>query len=337
MIKQEHELGPDEDGPTSTSDLLVEQSLQAATASIEIFNKPKFLYRHEVFSVLIISAWELLLKAKIIRENGENVESVFVLDKKINGQKTFKRSTGGNPKTHNLVHLSGKILSMSDSDMEKSCRDNILALYSFRNNAVHFVSERQAATSSIARLGAASVINYALLVRKWFGIEFMAQDCDFLPLMFASGTDLTVVPLPADNEFARGLVEEWDRLAHEHAGQRSEQSFTIGMEVTIRRTRDADAPAVRWTNDPEAPGVNLKDEDISSRYPWSYKELTNRLRDRYSGFLMNDEYHRIRKGVEDDLKYCWTRRLEPKNPRSLFKRLYSQAILEVFDKHYTKK
>jgi hypothetical protein len=32
-------------------------------AAIEIYNKPRFEYRDEVFAILLLNAWELLLKA----------------------------------------------------------------------------------------------------------------------------------------------------------------------------------------------------------------------------------------------------------------------------------
>ena len=337
MTDRECDGDPDGHCSVKLSDLLVRQSLQAATASIEIFNKPNFPYRHEVFSILITNAWELLLKAKVIRENSEDVESVFVVDKKKHGPKTYKAGMSGNPTTHGLVHLAGKIQSIAGYGMEKSCKDNIFALYAFRNDAVHFISNRHAIARRITELGAASVRNYALLVKEWFGKGFIEETSAFLPLVFASSTDFTVLSPLTDNEFARRLVEQWDRLAQEHENRGSKQPFTIGMELTVRRTRDLDSPAVRWTHDPEAPGVNLKEEDISGRYPWTYQQLTDRLRDRYSDFLIKDDYHRIRKAVEDDPQYCWTRRLDPKNPKSLVKRFYSQAIIGLFDQHYTKK
>ena len=37
-------------------------------AAIEVYNKPDFLYRGETFSILAINSWELLLKAKHIKD-----------------------------------------------------------------------------------------------------------------------------------------------------------------------------------------------------------------------------------------------------------------------------
>ncbi len=40
--------------------------------SIEIYNKPSIKYRVEGFSFFICNAWELMLKAHLIKTQGEN-------------------------------------------------------------------------------------------------------------------------------------------------------------------------------------------------------------------------------------------------------------------------
>jgi hypothetical protein len=85
--------------------LFVEKSVGAALSAIEIYNKPDFKYREETFAILMINAWELLLKAKIIKENGGNLRSIYDFQKK-QGKKgnLLKRpvlilNRSGNPKT----------------------------------------------------------------------------------------------------------------------------------------------------------------------------------------------------------------------------------------------
>ena len=45
----------------SSSEELIDRSIAATVAAIEIYNKPNFLYREETFSILAINGWELLL------------------------------------------------------------------------------------------------------------------------------------------------------------------------------------------------------------------------------------------------------------------------------------
>lgn len=48
---------------------LLEKSIHAALSAIEIYNKPDFKYREERFSILMVNALELLLKARIPQRN----------------------------------------------------------------------------------------------------------------------------------------------------------------------------------------------------------------------------------------------------------------------------
>ncbi len=59
-------------------EMLMDNSLQAALSSIEIYNKPDFKYREQTFAVLNVNAWELLLKAKILKDAGDNLTSLYL-------------------------------------------------------------------------------------------------------------------------------------------------------------------------------------------------------------------------------------------------------------------
>ena len=51
---------------------LLDKSKEAFTMAIEIYNKPTIKYRIEGFSFFICNAWELMLKAYMIKAKGEN-------------------------------------------------------------------------------------------------------------------------------------------------------------------------------------------------------------------------------------------------------------------------
>src|SRR3954470_17826163 len=59
---------------------LVEKATHAAVAAIEVYNKPGFKYREETFAILMLNAWELLLKARILKENKNNARPIEVWD-----------------------------------------------------------------------------------------------------------------------------------------------------------------------------------------------------------------------------------------------------------------
>ena len=66
----------------SKADRLYTKSESAMIAAIEVYNKPTFAYREETFSILAINAWELLLKARILSENENQLRSIYVLEHK---------------------------------------------------------------------------------------------------------------------------------------------------------------------------------------------------------------------------------------------------------------
>ena len=47
---------------------LIEKSTEAFIMGLEIYNKPTIKYRVEGFSFFICNAWELMLKAKLLKE-----------------------------------------------------------------------------------------------------------------------------------------------------------------------------------------------------------------------------------------------------------------------------
>jgi len=51
---------------------LLGNAVSAMLAAIEIYNKPLFQYRDEIVSILLINAWELLLKA-VVSKDGQSI------------------------------------------------------------------------------------------------------------------------------------------------------------------------------------------------------------------------------------------------------------------------
>ena len=115
-----------------------------------------------------------------------------------------------------------------------------------------------------------------------------------------------------------------------------------GSQVIIfpagTQTTDAlESQGVRVVDDPNAPIVNIREEDLFHNYPYDYKALTKVLRDRYDNFIENETYHNTRKRYDDNSMFCRKRLLNPNSPRSARTKLYSRAIVHEFDKYYTRK
>jgi hypothetical protein len=124
------------------------------------------------------------------------------------------------------------------------------------------------------------------------------------------------------------------------------KSWLSGIRKVVEAPQEArvvvlpatdDGAVLRIADDPTAPVVRLKEESFRNVYPFTYKQLTEQLRARYTDFLQNAKYHRIRKSLEDNPMYCKTRVLNPNNSSSSSQRFYSLAIIKEFDEYYTPK
>jgi len=95
--------------------------------------------------------------------------------------------------------------------------------------------------------------------------------------------------------------------------------------------------SIQITDDPNAPVVRIKEENILKEYPLDYLTLAQNLRLRYKNFKMNTEFHKLKKEFKKDKKLCRKRYLNPNNPKTSSQDFYSLAIYKKFDQHYIKK
>lgn len=92
---------------------------------------------------------------------------------------------------------------------------------------------------------------------------------------------------------------------------------------------------LRITDNPQAPEVRVKEDDLLKEFSLDSRTLVAELRKRYSNFKSNDAYHKIRRSVMDK-GFCVTRTLNPRNAKSPKQAFYSPRIYKEFDKYYKK-
>lgn len=157
------------------SKFLCDHSMGMALSAIEIYNKPNFSEREQVFAILMVAAWETLLKAKLLKD-GNNKLSVLWVKEGAHYKK--KRGT-----KENLTIKVDKALERCD--LSPVVKENINRLIDIRNAAIHMTAESAGLPSLVFALGSASLKNYARLVQEWFGIGLNDYDFFILPLGFS--------------------------------------------------------------------------------------------------------------------------------------------------------
>ena len=304
-------------------DELTDRAIAATMSAIEIYNKPDFRYRAETFAILAINGWELLLKAKWLKEHNDDVNSLYSEN---------KRSSSGNPQTHAISFLADKLAGQGILNL--NVKSNIDALIEIRNSVIHFYASTGVEVK-VQEIGTASLQNFALIVREWFGKDLSEYNFYLMPLSFMmlpTRTDAIILN-PQEENFLNYLK----RLEADADKSDTEYSVTINIDVRLTKSGSKDSPGLRLTKDPNAPAVRVTEEDIRERYPWDYEKLTQKCRDRYSNFKQNKEYYEIKKSLEGNNNLVSTRLLDPGNPNSSKKKFYNSAIMQEFDKHYTKR
>ncbi len=322
---------------------MLEKSISAMIAAIETYNKPDFKYREETFSVLCINSWELLFKAKVLQLASNQVQSLYVKERRINkdGSKSTKLYTktnrAGNPMSVSMYEAYRIVAEEYGVKIDKAIKENLETLVEIRDNSIHFMNDDLNLALKIQEIGTASLQNYLHLVQEWFGDVLSRYNFYLMPLSFfrdfdsASGQSLN-----ANEKKLLSYIKKAEEEYEEGGDEAGNYNFALKIDLKFQKAKGSDGAGIRVTSDPNAPAVRLAEEQIIEKYPWNFRVLTTRLKKRYSNFKSNHDYHRIRRSLEGDSKYCHSRLYNPSKPEGGSQKFYNPNIVTEFDKHYEK-
>lgn len=315
---------------------LLDKSIASMLSAIELYNKPNFQYREETFAILAVNAWELLLKAIILRQNRYKLRSLYVLKPCINkdGTKSTTRkyvdkNRSGNPKTISIMET----LSILDNQkyLPTNLRDNIEALIELRDNSIHFANMDDI-SRQIQELGFACIKNYITLIKeKKIEIDISNYNFYLMPLAYVSSNVVSESVLTEETKNYLTLVKS--KIAKEE----SDQNYDIAITIDIDFKKGSSFDGLGFTYDKDGIRVALTEENIRKRYPWDNAELIRRCKMRYSDFIQNKNWNAQRNEIKNDAKLYRVRLLDPGNPKSAKKGFYSTNVFSYLDSYYTKK
>lgn len=308
---------------------LLNKAVTASVTAIEVYNKPDFKFREESFSILMVNAWELLLKARILQLNNDEKESIYL---KCKGEIVF--SSSGNPKTISITRAAS--LLQSRAEINSIIADNILLLILIRDECVHFINEDNELSVKVQTLGTASLKNFMTLAMQWFDYNFNQFNFYLMPVSFYHMTDMCSFSI--DNNFRENMFQYLNSVEHAHDNDEDDNfSISLRLETKLVKTTSAEAMQIRLTDDPNAPELQINEEDALKNFPHTYNGLCEIFRKRYSNFKQNKEFNDIMRNLKTQgEKFCKQRKLDPNNPKSIYKTFYSSRIVEELDKHYSK-
>jgi hypothetical protein len=319
----------------------VEKAEAALVAAVEVYNKPTFRYREETFALLAINAWELLLKARLLKDSANDPKAIRVYEPRrtkagqISKKLYLKRNRAGNPLTFSLTACVIALDRNVGSRLSPDIKSNLEALIAIRDSAAHYIHASPVLAKQVLEVASATVKNFVVLAKNWFDYDFSDTLSLILPLSFVRG-DKEIESVVVTRGESR-LLQYLQSLASGDVDAGSPFALAIRVQVKFERSKLATASKVQVTNDPDAVKVVLTERDVRERYPWDYKTLVNKCAARYCDFKLDAKFHGLRKPLLGDPRYSHSRYLDPSNPKSSRKDFYSAAILDVLDKHYARK
>ncbi len=315
---------------------LLDKSIASMLSAIEIYNKPNFAYREETFAILAVNAWELLLKAYILKINKYNLNSIYFLEpvKKKDGQNSTRKkpvlNNIGNPKT---ISISDALIRLSNQKkISKNLVDSIESIIELRDNAVHFINEKSM-VKEIQELGFACIKNYMSIIRKWY-LEIDLSDYNFylMPLAYVDSKVYadTVITSESQNyiDFIKSKLEEKDE---------TDEEFDIAISIDISFNKTNSFEGLGFVYHKDGVKINLSEEDIKLRFPLTHNKIINSAKSRYSNFKADSSFRSLIKEVKKNPHLHYLRKLDTDNTKEKGKPFYSSNIWQVFDEHYNKK
>lgn len=316
---------------------IIEKSVAACVSAIEIYNKPDFQYREETFSILLVNAWELLFKAKILNDNNGNSSSIHAFDN--NGK--IKTNRSGNPLTIDIYYSINRLVQ--EKKLDNTCRNNIELLIEIRDNAIHFINKGIDFTKKVQEIGTASLKNYITAINEWFGRDLSQYNFYLMPMSFFHPIDFESFSIHSKDKEIKRMLEYFRKVESSYPyDENSLYSITLQIKTKFIKTTDVPAIEVRYTNKEDAPEIRVTEEDvIKSKYPLSYKMLMEKLNNRYNDFKRGKRFYGIKKDLENTErngeKFCRVHYANVLEKKGTNQKFYSPEIIKEFDKHFTKK
>jgi hypothetical protein len=322
---------------------LVEKSRAACVAAVETYNRASSPYREESFAILMINAWELLLKARILKENSGKWSSIYAYELKArkNGKPgkrlRVRRGRSGAPLTINITRAYNLVASYAKDRVEDACIQNINALLEIRDVATHFVTRSALLTKVLGEISMAAVRNYVLASQRWFGVRYSDLNIAAIPISFhLDQMKAEAIAKRTPSEVVR-FLKHLAQTEQSIGTKPSDFAYSVRVEFDLVKKKSDGALTATIVKEGGDIKINIDDDRIPEAYVWNYKTLTKRLAARYTDFKENAKYHAIRKPLEDNKEFCYLRRLNPKNSKSAKTRFYNPNILAQFDKYYSRK
>ena len=216
---------------------LLGNALAALSAAIEVYNKPRMQYRDECTVILVVNAWELLLKAILSKKRVR----IFYPKRRNEPYRTYGLSDALNRATPFFP---------ASVDFDATAK-NLELLVEYRDNAVHFYNEIGFGVLIYA-LAQTAITNFRDLVKEVFDKD-LSDEINLSLLPLALGTPLDPIEFvkarQADAKTSRSVKQFTAKLRDlvvdlETKGRDTGRLFTVFQAKLVSTKKIAQADLI---------------------------------------------------------------------------------------------
>lgn len=281
---------------------LVDNSMAAMLAAVEVYNKPQMTYRDEVTVMLIVNAWELALKATLRQKQ----RSIYYSKRR--GERY--RSVGLDDA---LARVAANRLWPSGID-GPALTANIKALAEYRDRAIHLYNA-QGLGAVIYPFLQQNVLNYRDFMLARFKKDLAdSMTWQLLPLGATAPADAVRFMRVDKNATMVAEVQDFiGELRHlmddvESAGSDLARVATI-YDINLQSVRKMISADLVVAVSPTADGqVVLRKTDPNQTHPLSTTNLLDRVNEKRRGRKVTTyDYQAIcwKESLRENTKYAW--------------------------------
>jgi hypothetical protein len=255
-----------------TEKRLVQKSIEVFLLAIEIYNKPTIKYRVEGFALFIVNAWELLLKAHLIKTKGED----FIY---------FKDNT------NRTITLSMCIKEIFSNEKDP-LRINLEKIIELRNTSTHFITEEYEYV--YIPLFQANVFNFCTKLKEFHNEEitdYMPENFLTLSVTFSSLNE-NQIKAKYSNQVSARLIELTNKLEKLKTEHGSRFAITVEHKHYLTKKKNEATETFSIAKDQkDAVFILNKPQDPQNTHPYTAKEIIRRVNQKLNTENVKLAYH----------------------------------------------
>lgn len=287
----------------------MDNSMSAMLGAIELYNKPQMAYRDEVTVILIVNAWELALKALLVkkaREKTSKKPSIY-----------YKKRPGEKYRTLSLEDCLNRVASERfwPAALDGAAISvNIKGLSEFRDRAIHLYNT-QGLGLLIYSFMQQSILNYRDFMMSVFSIDLAERiTWQLLPLgatVPGEAVQFMRVDIRAKmNSEVQDFINDLRTAVESIEAQngdvgRSATQYDINLH-SVKKLASADLVVAIA---PDGPGqVVTRTTDPSQTYPFTARQLLDHVNKKRQGRELNTHDYKVlcwKENLRSNRKYAW--------------------------------